>query len=135
MSHGERTHVVTLIVRPAQKDDAPENDWSHVEGGKSRTVYQYRFEPPFGVVRDDVGAPNTVLVRLKAEKGIELHDLRIETDPYHQLHVDRGKCGPGEFVIRNENDRVQVAYYSIFVRAGDAVLACDPMIYNRPRAV
>jgi hypothetical protein len=132
MSHDGHTHLVTLFVERA-KDGADPDDrlWAHVEG--ERTVYQYRFEPPFGAVRVQVGKPNTVLVRLKAGEGIALHDLRIESDPYHQLRVVRDKCGPREFVIENENERVQVAYYSIFVKAGDAVLACDPMIFNRPR--
>ena len=134
MSHDGHPHLVTLFVERAKgKIDPDDRVWAHVEGDRDRAVYQYRFEPPYGAVRVQVGKPNTVLVRLKAEEGIALHDLRIESDPYHQLRVVRDRCGPLEFVIENENERVQVAYYSIFVKAGDAVLACDPMIFNRPR--
>lgn len=134
MSHGGPSHQVTLFVERAKGTSDPGDTlWAHVEGGRDRAVYQYRFEPPFGAVRVQVGEPSTVLVRLKADEGIALHDLRIESDPYHQLRVVRERCGPLEFLIENANDRVQVAYYSIFVKAGDAVLACDPMIFNRPR--
>lgn len=136
VSGGGHTHVVKLIVRAYKKlppGQEEEEFWADVGGDQKSALYQYRFVPPFGAVHTHIGPLETVLVELHADPGITMHDLRIETDPYHQLRVLYGQCGPHQFVIENRNDHVQVAYYSIYVMAGADILACDPMIFNRPQ--
>jgi hypothetical protein len=131
MQPSAKQHNVTLQV----DDSQAHGDWEATSDASGK-VYRYRYSggnKGGGHVGEKIGDPQTVHIKLAPVGGATNYAIsRVDcpVDPHRQLTptiVSSTQCD-----IDNKNQKVQQAYYCVFVKQGNSEFACDPMISNLP---